>query len=201
MGLDRLRARLSSLDGRLSERLRVYGEKPGLFRFFAFLSYSGDSWVVCGLLFAVWLFAPGSAQRLPTYFGLAVAVTAVFVLALKALIRRSRPPGDWGAVYRRFDPYAFPSGHAVRGGLLAALGWAALPRWAALLILVWAAAMIFSRVVTGVHYVSDIVAGFILGAAVGLFFGSAADRLMSAVPILFDRGLWLPAIRAFFFPG
>ena len=198
MRMRRFRARLSELDERLSGRLHVHGEKSLPFRFFAFLSYSGDSWIICGALFVAWLFASGLAQRLLAYWGLAIALTAIFVLGLKALIRRSRPRGDWGTVYRRFDPYAFPSGHAVRGGLIAALAWNTLPRWAAALILIWALAMILSRVMTGVHYVSDIIAGFVLGMAIGFAFGSATDRVTAAFPILFDRGLWLPALRTLF---
>lgn len=193
--LSGFQARCSALDERLSERLRGYCAEPARFRQFAVLSYSGDSWIICGALFIAWLFASGSTQRLLAFWGLAIALTAIFVLGLKALIRRSRPHGEWGTVYRRFDPYAFPSGHAVRGGLIMALAWATLPPWAAALILAWALGMILSRVITGVHYVSDIIAGFILGAAIGFGLGRAADRIMSAFPILFDRGLWLPALR------
>ena len=44
---------------------------------------------------------------------------------VKQVIRRERPAGEWGGIYRAIDPHSFPSGHATRAALLAALaaGW------------------------------------------------------------------------------
>lgn len=189
-----VKERLSVLDIRLTAWFRRFASTPLSFRCAALLAQSGDSWTVCGLLLIGWIFSRGAAQRNFAYLGLSTAVTALFVLGLKALIGRSRPMGSWGAVYRRFDPYAFPSGHAVRGGLIAALASGFLPGWAAALIWIWALLMILSRVVMGVHYISDVLAGFALGLALGFGLASVSASVFGAYPIVFDRGLWLPAL-------
>ena len=41
------------------------------------------------------------------------------VLAIKFLVRRERPQGEWGGIYRNTDPHSFPSGHAARAFLIA----------------------------------------------------------------------------------
>lgn len=189
-----VKERLSALDIRLTAWFRRFASTPLSFRCAPLLAQSGDSWTVCGLLLIGWIFSRGAAQRNFAYLGLSTAITAFLVLGLKALIGRSRPKGDWGAVYRRFDPYAFPSGHAVRGGLIAALASGFLPGWAAVLVWIWALLMTLSRVVTGVHYVSDVLAGFALGLALGFGMASVSASVFAACPIVFDRARWLPAL-------
>ena len=51
----------------------------------------------------------------------AVVFLATIVLILKFTIRRSRPAGDWGEVYRSTDPHSFPSGHAARVSYIAVM--------------------------------------------------------------------------------
>ncbi len=65
-----------------------------------------------------------------TRLGLLFAL-AVIVLAIKFSIRRRRPEGEWGAMYRKTDPHSFPSGHAtlVFGAAVVLLR-SNLPRWA-----------------------------------------------------------------------
>jgi undecaprenyl-diphosphatase len=89
-------------------------------------------------------------------------------MAIKLLVRRRRPEGEWGAIYRRTDPHSFPSGHAARAGLLATLiaGWG--PAWLAPILLVWAPLVILARVAMGLHYLSDVLAGAALGVLVGI---------------------------------
>ena len=53
-----------------------------------------------------------------------ILILAALVLAIKFLVRRQRPEGEWGAIYRNTDPHSFPSGHAARAVLLAGLFWA-----------------------------------------------------------------------------
>ena len=105
-------------------------------------------------------------QSLAALIGIFAAAAVVF--ALKFSIRRPRPEGEWGAIYRRLDAHSFPSGHAARMAMLAVV--AALygpPVWAALLF-VWAALVMLARVAMKVHYLSDIVAGGMVGVFVGV---------------------------------
>lgn len=70
-----------------------------------------------------------------------------------------------------------------------------LPLPAAMMLCVWAVWMAIARVMSGVHYVSDIIAGIALGLVLGLFFGHSAEWVYRAIPVLFDRGLWFELFR------
>jgi membrane-associated phospholipid phosphatase len=98
---------------------------------------------------------------------LSIIVLAVIVLAIKFSIRRRRPEGTWGAMYRSTDPHSFPSGHAARAILIAILASGLGPWWLAIFLCVWAPLVALARVAMGLHYLSDIVAGVVLGAVAG----------------------------------
>jgi undecaprenyl-diphosphatase len=67
----------------------------------------------------------------------------------------------------RGDQHSFPSGHAARVGFIATFGALVFPIWAGLTLACWAAAIATARVGLGVHYLSDVIAGLALVAAVG----------------------------------
>jgi undecaprenyl-diphosphatase len=96
-----------------------------------------------------------------------IAGLAASVLLIKLVVRRRRPEGEWGAIYRNTDPHSFPSGHAARAILLAVLAVAWGPWWLAAVLLPWAPLVALSRVAMGLHYLSDVVAGAVLGLAAG----------------------------------
>jgi undecaprenyl-diphosphatase len=91
----------------------------------------------------------------------------VAVFAIKRLVGRERPPNPYDA------GLGFPSGHATDAAIFACLAaWFALRRGSAAVAIValgalWALAMAAARVALGVHYLSDVVAGLGLGAAIG----------------------------------
>lgn len=86
---------------------------------------------------------------------------------LKRRIRRPRP-ADSEASLRAFikpsDQFSFPSGHTAAAFLMATLILVHYPLWAALALPV-AALIGLSRVVLGVHFPTDILAGAVLGGA------------------------------------
>jgi undecaprenyl-diphosphatase len=159
--------RLLSADARGSQALRR-AEQPGPLRSLAMLfAHSGDSWFWgAGLALVLWR-GDAAWRQWAGHILLSIASLAVIVMILKLLVRRRRPPGDWGAIYRSTDPHSFPSGHAARATLLAVLLCAWGPSWAAPLAIVWAPLVSLARVALGVHYLSDIAAGGILGLAAG----------------------------------
>lgn len=168
---------LLETDARLSEKLRI-AEKPSPLRrrrtpafAAAFLAHSGDSWFWgLGLVLAWALGDAGWKYRAVVLF-VAIAITAIIVQTIKWIVRRRRPPGEWGAIYRNADPHSFPSGHAARAIMLAMLGLALGPPWFALILCVWGPLVALARVAMGVHYLSDVAAGAALGVLFGLFFG------------------------------
>jgi len=167
--------RLLSADARWSESLRR-AERPGLLHLAAsILAHSGDSWFwALGLAIVAWR---GDAfwRSWAVHILISIGVLAVLVLTIKLLVRRRRPPGEWGAIYRTTDPHSFPSGHAARAVLLAILLTAWGPAWAAPVAIVWAPLVALARVMLGVHYLSDVFAGGLLGLAAALVVVTVAS--------------------------
>ncbi len=88
---------------------------------------------------------------------------ALLIFAIKFTIRRRRPEGDWGAVYRNTDPHSFHPAcraHFHVGSDCAQSGAAMVSGWC------WLFGHCSSALPAlwmGVHYLSDVIAGFILG--------------------------------------
>jgi membrane-associated phospholipid phosphatase len=163
-----MRQKLLFLDLQTTSYLRI-AEKPGLLRGLSIvLAHSGDSWFwLIGLAFLWWLGTPfWQARAQLMAFG--VILTAITVILIKLTVRRRRPEGEWGGLYRSTDPHSFPSGHAARAFLLAVLALFSGPPWLAAFLFAWAPLVSLARVAMGVHYLSDILAGMALGLAIGL---------------------------------
>ena len=156
-----------ALDARLSAQMRV-AERPGLLRTFAaFLAHSGDSWIWWAGLALLWWLGNAFWRAWALTELLSIIGLAVLVLAIKFTIRRRRPEGEWGGMYRSTDPHSFPSGHAARAFLIAALAIGMGPVWFAIFLCFWAPLVALARVAMGLHYLSDIAAGAVLGAIAG----------------------------------
>jgi membrane-associated phospholipid phosphatase len=163
-----LLGRLAGIDEILTRPLTL-PEKPRLARLAALgLAHSGDSWVWAGLLAAAWFFgdAPWKARAIVTFAGL--VLIELVTVGVKMAIRRPRPVGTSGAIYRRMDPYSFPSGHAARATMLCMLSFIMGPSAAFLAIVVWSPFMVLSRIAIGIHYVFDVLVGAALGALLTL---------------------------------
>lgn len=172
--------KILALDADLSARMRI-AEKPGVLRIFAmFFAHSGDSWFWAVGIVLTWFFGNEFWKWRALIFGVGVIVTAILVLIVKFTVRRRRPEGEWGNIYRNTDPHSFPSGHAARAFLLAVLGLAFGPPWFAIVLVIWAPLVGLARIAMGVHYLSDVVAGAIFG----IFMGWANYSLMTALLVL-----------------
>ncbi len=158
--------KLLELDRDWSYALRV-AEKPGTRRTLAMVfAHSGDSWFWGIAMLLLWLAGNTFWKQWAVYELFWISVLAALVMTLKFIIRRRRPEGEWGAIYRNTDPHSFPSGHAARAFLIAALAGLLGPSELAITLWVWAPLVALARVAMGVHYVSDIVAGAIVGLLV-----------------------------------
>jgi membrane-associated phospholipid phosphatase len=162
--------KLLDYDVRLTARMRI-AERPGPLRTVAsLLAHSGDSWFWLIGFVLIWLIGPPAWRATVQSLALAVLLTAGLVLAIKFSVRRRRPEGSWGGIYRSTDPHSFPSGHATRASMLAVLSTALVPPWLALLLVIWAPLVSLARVAMGVHYLSDVLAGVVLGVLLGVGF-------------------------------
>ena len=163
-----MRERTLQLDARLSTRLRV-AERPGLLRTLAaILAHSGDSWFWLAGLVLVWLWGVEDWKVRAVVLAAGVIATAAVVMVIKFTVRRSRPAGEWGGIYRQTDPHSFPSGHAARAAMLAVIAIGLGPPWFAVLLVVWAPLVGLARIAMGLHYLSDVLAGMALGVVMGL---------------------------------
>jgi len=160
--------KVAELDNRLS-RLSRLGVNNRLIRTLAaILAHSGDSWFWLLGLILLWWRGPDYWKERAVALGVGILVTAIVVMVIKFTVRRSRPEGDWGQIYRSTDPHSFPSGHAARSMMLAVMALGLGPLWFGLLLLAWAPMVSLARVMLGVHYPSDVIAGMGLGALLGV---------------------------------
>lgn len=154
--------RLLELDRTLSARLTY--RRAGFWRgLLSILAHTGDGviWIAVGT--ALWL---GGQRNLALREGLIVFGLIAIIAGLKILFRRRRPSTEGLQLYFKFDAHSFPSGHAARTAALAVVFGAFDPAWGAALG-VWAVSVMLARVALGVHYLSDITVGALVGLVVG----------------------------------
>jgi len=162
--------KILEIDQNVSHRFLLSDNKRFLRKFAAFFAHSGDSWFLEIGLFLIWIFTEGKWHSYSALFAGAIVIQAVIVIAIKFLIKRRRPEGDWGAVYRNTDPHSFPSGHAARAIMLSAISFGLGINLLGWILLFWGICVSFARVSLGVHYLTDIIAGWVIGIilAVGI---------------------------------
>lgn len=159
---------LLKTDAKLSSALYVPPERAVLSLLLKIFAHSGDSWFWLAGLFTLWLFGSEEWRERAVFLGIGLVIMAAAVILLKFTIRRPRPEGEWGSIYRITDPHSFPSGHAARSAALAVMGLAIGPGWFGLALALWAPWVGLSRVALGVHYLSDVLAGWLIGVLMGL---------------------------------
>jgi len=158
---------LLRLDAEYSIKIRIPAHKRWLKTAAVIFAHSGDSWFWGVALIALYLLGPRAWQPQITLLFLGIFFTAVTVLILKFSIKRPRPEGEWGQVYRSSDPHSFPSGHAARAFMLSVIMLLTGFLEIGLIMVVWAFLVVISRVSLGVHYFSDIVVGGLVGVVMG----------------------------------
>lgn len=140
------------------------------------LSWSGAGGVWFGLGGALWLLHRAGHDVMPAQVTfLASMAGAFFVLlagsVLKTLTQRRRPfmagIGVTAAIWAPGRARSFPSTHAATSICLAT-GLLVAAHPLAWVVTVWAIGVAFSRVWLGVHFVTDVLGGAVLGIAFGL---------------------------------
>lgn len=163
-----MRQRIQTVDDRFAG-LSSSVEHSRILRILAVITaHSGDSWFWLIGLGLLWWFGNEYWKRLALVMIVSIAVTALIVMIIKFSVRRSRPEGEWGRIYRSTDPHSFPSGHAARSAMLAVVGLGLGPLWFGLILMVWAPLVGIARIAMGVHYPTDVFAGMLLGVLCGL---------------------------------
>ena len=161
---------------------------PGLDQALGRLSRAADFsklWLGSASALAV---AGGEQGRRAAGNGIAsLALTSAIVNAvLKPLWGRRRPERvkhrvPFARRVRMPKSHSFPSGHAA-SGFAFATGVASEAPLAGGLLTALAALVAYSRVHTGVHYPSDVVAGAVIGAALSPIAVAVTERYRAAAP-------------------
>jgi len=172
-------------DHRVSEKIQLKGSQKVLRVLAVFFAHSGDSWFWVVGLFLIWLFTRGDWHKFSALLAGAIVIQATLVLTLKFMIKRQRPEGQWGEIYRKTDPNSFPSGHAVRAVMLAALAWGYHLSPLNWILTLWAPLVSLARVSLGVHYLVDILAGWLLGILIALVFFHSTPYFLNLLPFVF----------------
>jgi len=171
-----------------------------------FITHSGDKGILWIVLCIILVLIPRS-RSFGLIAGTSIAVEFLFNnIILKNLVARQRPyeavEGLINIIEDQTD-YSFPSGHsgasfAVAGALfiIALLGVPGLNekgiiikqktsvkyRFFAVLLLIYAALIAFSRLYVGVHYPTDVIGGIILGAATSFLAYFMYQLILSKLP-------------------
>jgi undecaprenyl-diphosphatase len=155
---------------------------PSLTSAMVVISALGSQVLAVAVIIASVIFLGLKWRRAAIWLLFTVAGGLVLELTLKHAFHRTRPAPFFGTVP---DSYSFPSGHSLMSfcvyGVLAGLLSHRI-RSAAVRIMVWilavalVAAIGVSRIYLGVHYPSDVIAGY-LTAAVWVSALLAADRV------------------------
>jgi undecaprenyl-diphosphatase len=133
----------------------------------------GDGWLWYGMALVILIF--GGAERFAAVAAAALAagVGIAIFLALKKMTGRRRPcaiePHCWSTLLPP-DQFSFPSGHTITAfAVTVSLGLFYSDLLAGLLFV--AASVALSRILLGMHFLSDVLAGAVVGA--GLGYGAA----------------------------
>jgi HAD superfamily hydrolase (TIGR01509 family) len=158
------------LDGRVIAWADAHEREP-LTALAVALDHGWRWWVAAGIVAVVCAALWRARRRAEArYLALVVAASLLLNLLLKIAFQRD-PPG--GSTVVRASHYAFPSGHTMSAAAfataLAFIAWPTRYRWPVLAgAAAFALAMGLSRVYLGVHWPSDVAAGWAMGLVVAV---------------------------------
>jgi undecaprenyl-diphosphatase len=164
---------LTRFDTRVADRLYAWvHDSPTFVRFLKAVTNLGSTWWLTILVIIAAVVLLRAGRRRTTVFLVFTSITTgLLIRVLKALVGRDRPS--------LLDPVAtaagksFPSGHAmgataVYGALVVAFAPRMSPSARRVAVAGWfvlVASICFTRLALGVHYVTDVLAGFVVGCA------------------------------------
>ena len=165
-------SQIQSSDHRLMRRVNRWRAPRWFCLFMIFATRMGDGWLwyVTGAAVLIWgghsrFAAVGSA-------GLAVLSGIAIFLLLKRISHRKRPcelePHCWASILPP-DQFSFPSGHTITAFAIAPTLGSFYPDFLAALLVV-AVSIAASRIILGMHFLSDVLAGSVIGVSLAYTF-------------------------------
>ncbi len=160
---------LTSVDHRVMHRVHWWKAPRWMRLWMICATRGGDGWLWYGMAVALLLFggegrfAAVAASTIAAFCGISV------FLFLKRFANRRRPcaiePHCWSTLLPP-DQFSFPSGHTVTAFAIAVPLMIAYPNLAAG-VFFCALSIAVSRVILGMHFLSDVLAGALIGSLLG----------------------------------
>ena len=165
--------RIARWDGAVALRLNRAGRNGCARAAFRLVSRLGDGLAWYALMLALLLrFGANAVPAVPHMIGAGLACTALYKW-LKGTTLRPRPyeaHPDIEPFAAPLDHYSFPSGHTLHAVAFTLVATAYYP-WLAWITVPFTLLVAASRIMLGLHYPSDVLAGALIGAAIaGLSF-------------------------------
>jgi undecaprenyl-diphosphatase len=165
--IDTCLARIDAAEYRVCQRINHGASRDAVRRVFCIASRLGDGFVWYALMLALPLLYGDAGTRPVLVMAITGLVGLVIYKALKRVIVRERPfithfGISLGAL--PLDRYSFPSGHTLHAVAFTWLAVESFPELAWVLVPL-AALIAASRVVLGLHYPTDVLAGAAIGGA------------------------------------
>ncbi len=158
------------LDLHLLARIFSQGERRMVRPLARAVSRSGDGYLQALVPLLLWLLGVPQAVGFATALATALVAERALYWSLKNSLRRRRPqvavPG-FRSLITASDQFSFPSGHTSAALLLATL-LTLFYGGPFVVVFVWACGVALSRILLGVHFPGDTVAGALMGAGIAL---------------------------------
>ncbi len=162
---------LHRIDLRLFHRIFQQGERGILRPLARALSHSADGYLMVLVPLLLFLLGTERAETFTILLLVSLSFERVIYWLLKNGLKRRRPqegmPG-FRSLIQAADRFSFPSGHTSTAFLLAT-ALAVVYDGPVSAMYLWATSIALSRVVLGVHYPGDTLAGALMGSGIALF--------------------------------
>lgn len=165
-----VRGFLEQNDMRLMKRVHRWRAPRWLRRWTLVITRLGDGWLWYALG-SIILFVGGEKRFLAVGAGLSASLAGILVFRqLKVISKRPRPyqvePHCWAMVTPQ-DRFSFPSGHSMTAFSIVVSVGHFYPNLQ-LVLLVLALCIAASRIILGMHYLTDVIVGAGIGIGLGL---------------------------------
>lgn len=137
---------------------------------FALVSRLGDGWVWFALIAGLPLIHGDTAWVVSLVMLATGAVATLIYKAIKHSTHRLRPcesTPDLILTVAPLDRFSFPSGHTLHAVCFTVIACSAFPLWSWVLV-PFAVLVALSRLVLGLHYLSDVLVGALIGGTLGV---------------------------------